>query len=424
MIKFLLKGLLRDRSRSLFPLIVVAAGVLLTVLVNCWMEGVKSDMVKTSAVFETGHVRVMTRAYADDVSQIPNELAILGLDDLMDTLRAEYPDITWRPRIRFGGLLDIPDENGETRDQGPVFGLGLDLLSPNSHEQKIMNLEGAVVNGRLPESPGEILLSDEFAGKLNAKLGETATLMGSTMYGSMAMYNFTIVGTVHFGMTSLDRGAMIADIADIQNALNMEDAAGEVLGMFDKLLYDNELADDIKTDFNSRFNVAADEYSPIMKTLRDQDELATFMEMASSFAGAIIFIFILIMSMVLWNSGLIGGIRRYGEIGVRLAIGESKGHVYRSMILEGIALGVIGTIIGTVLGLLFSYYLQVHGIDVSAVMKNSSLMMSNVMRARVTIESAFIGFIPGVIANVMGTAFAGIGIYRRQTSQLFKELEV
>jgi putative ABC transport system permease protein len=31
---------------------------------------------------------------------------------------------------------------------------------------------------------------------------------------------------------------------------------------------------------------------------------------------------------------------------------------------------------------------------------------------------------PGLIAPLLGTMAAGIGIYRRQTSQLFKELEV
>ncbi|MBN1154799.1 ABC transporter permease [candidate division KSB1 bacterium] len=424
MIKFLIKGLLRDRSRSLFPIIVIAAGVLLTVFLTCWMDGVKSNMVYTSAIFETGHLRVMTRAYNADISQIPNELAIIGIDDLLDTLQAEYPEVLWRPRIRFGGLLDIPDEFGETRDQAPVTGLGIDLLSAESHEKEILNLEKSIVSGRLPQSPGEIVLSDQFARKLNASLGETATLMGSTMYGSMAMYNFTIVGTVNFGMTALDRGTMIADLGDVQVALNMDDAAGEVLGVFRDMLYKDEEASMIAGEFNREHSDEDDEYSPMMKTLKQQEELASFLDMASTFIGVIIFIFVVVMSIVLWNSGLIGGIRRYGEIGVRLAIGESKGHVYRSMILESVVLGIAGSVIGTIIGLAFSYYLQVHGIDITSIMRNASMMMTNVMRARVTPGSAFIGFIPGLIANVIGTAIAGIGIYKRQTSQLFKELEV
>jgi len=35
----------------------------------------------------------------------------------------------------------------------------------------------------------------------------------------------------------------------------------------------------------------------------------------------------------------------------------------------------------------------------------------------------YIGFIPGLFSTVLGTMLSGIGIYRRQTAQLFKELE-
>jgi putative ABC transport system permease protein len=74
-------------------------------------------------------------------------------------------------------------------------------------------------------------------------------------------------------------------------------------------------------------------------------------------------------------------------------------------------------------GVGFSYYLQVVGIDISGMMQNASIMLANVIRARVTPGSFFIGFIPGLLATVLGAAISGRGIYRRETSQLFKELE-
>jgi len=50
-------------------------------------------------------------------------------------------------------------------------------------------------------------------------------------------------------------------------------------------------------------------------------------------------------------------------------------------------------------------------------------MVSNVWRAQVTPASYVIGFIPGLLATFLGTSISGIGIYRRQTSTLMKELE-
>jgi len=130
------------------------------------------------------------------------------------------------------------------------------------------------------------------------------------------------------------------------------------------------------------------------------------------------------MSLILWNSGLMNGIRRYGEIGVRLAIGESKHKVYFSMILESMSIGIIGSILGTFIGVILSYYLQIKGLDVSPFMKDSSMLVVSVFRAKVTLESSYIGFIPGTIATILGAGLSGIGIYQRKTAQLFKELEV
>ena len=50
-------------------------------------------------------------------------------------------------------------------------------------------------------------------------------------------------------------------------------------------------------------------------------------------------------------------------------------------------------------------------------------MMSNTIRAEITHVAYYIGFIPGMFSTVLGAALSGIGIYKRQTAQLFKELE-
>ncbi len=423
MIKFILKGILRDRSRSLFPLITVISGVMLTVLGYCWLGGAQESFFESIAKFETGHLQIMSRAYAEEADQIPNDLAYIGVGSLLEDLKSQYPELIWTPRIKFGGLLDIPDEEGETRDQGPVAGFAVDLFSSETPEKIILNLEEALVRGHLPEKPGEILISDGFARKLNVAVGETATLIGVTMYGGMAAVNFTVSGTVRFGVTVMDRGAMLADITDIQAALDMEDAAGEILGFLKDFTYRDEEAEDIKTSFNARYSKESDEFSPIMGTLLEKSGMSDVMAMLESFSGIIIIIFIAVLSIVLWNAGLIGSLRRYGEIGVRLAMGERKSHLYSSVIAESLMIGFIGSILGTVLGLVFSYYLQVHGLDISSMMENATIMISDVMRAKVTPASFYIGFIPGMAATLLGASIAGIGIYRRKTSMLMKELE-
>jgi putative ABC transport system permease protein len=423
MIKFLFKGLIRDRSRSFFPVLIVVAGVLLTVVLYSWVKGIENNIIRTSANLGTGHVKIMSCAYAQEADQFPNDLALLGIGDLLGKLKEDFLAIIWTPRIRFAGLLDIPDEEGETKAQGPMVGLAVDLLSPSSPELEILNLKDSIVRGQMPKKKGEILVSDEFATKLHIQPGDIATLISSTMYGSMATANFTLAGTVRFGTTAMDRGAMIADIFDIQNVLDMEDAAGEILGFFTDNFYDNEKASEVASKFNANYEKKNDEFSPLMDTLRNQSGLAEMLDYIGSMITVIVGIFIFAMSIVLWNAGLMGSIRRYGEIGIRLAIGEDRGHVYRSMLAESMMIGLIGTFIGTAIGLAIAYYFQMKGINFSFLFKNASILMSNVARARVTPASYFVGFVPGLLASFLGTCISGLGIYKRQTSRLIKELE-
>ena len=97
MISFLFKGLLRDRSRSLFPLLTVLAGVVLTVFLHAWMNGMVSSIIQSTAHYSTGHVCVTTRAYAKEADQIPNDLALLGIDTLITELKHDYPDFLDTP---------------------------------------------------------------------------------------------------------------------------------------------------------------------------------------------------------------------------------------------------------------------------------------------------------------------------------------
>jgi len=423
MIRFLVKGLLRDRHRSLFPVLVVATGVFLTVLLHCWLIGVLGDMIDTNARFATGHVKVVTRAYAEAIDQKPNDLALTDLSELVARLRHDHPDMDWVARIHFGGLLDVPDAAGETKAQAPVAGLAVDLRSPGSTEPARLNIDQALRRGQLPSKRGQVLLSAELAGKLGVGPGDGVTLLSSTMYGSMAMQNFTVAGTVAFGVAAMDRGAMIMDVADAQAAFDMRDAAGELLGYAPRRFYDPRHAARVAEQFNAVRAQETDEFAPVMLRLEDQNELGGMLEYVDQMAGFMIAVFVLAMSIVLWNSGLIGGIRRYGEIGLRLAIGESKGRVYRTMLWESVLVGLVGSVVGALIGLGFAWWLQVKGFDTSGLLKNVTMMAPTVFRARITPVAYFIGFVPGVFSTVLGTLLAGIGIYRRQTAQLFKELE-
>ena len=424
MIKFIIRGILRDKSKSIIPIAVISVGVMVTVMMSGFLEGVFSDVINQNAKLDTGHVKIMTKPYAENKEQLPNDLALLGINELIVSLNLNYPDLIWTPRIKFGGIMDVPDASGNTKLQGPGIGLAISILSEESGELQRLQLNKSLKKGRLPKRSGEIILSDNYATKLNISPGEKITFFGSTMEGSMVFQSYEMTGTVEFGSPLMDKGTFIIDIRDAQNMLDMENGTGELLGYFKDDKYDDQKALVIAENFNAKFQESKDEYAPVMFTLKDQNGLRESLDMGDAFSGIFIFIFILAMSLVLWNTGLIGGLRRYNEFGIRLALGESKNNVFKLLLIEASVIGLIGSIIGTSLGLVFCYYLQEVGIDISKDVANSTIIMPSVMRAYVTSDLFYIGFIPGLFSMLFGTALAGRGIYKRETARLFKELEV
>ena len=425
MIKFLTKGLLRDRSRSLFPVLVITLTVTLVIFTIGFMQGMLNNLLLDTAVILTGHEKVVTRAYSEESQLMPNDLALMDVDQLIENLEQEYPDFFWSPRITFAGLLDVPDENGETKSQGPVIAFGIDFFSDKSRQVEIWKLESSLVSGKLPENRNDALISSKLANQLNLSAGESVTFIGSTMDNAFTTYNFNVSGTFNLRKGQTDKQMMLVDLSGARLALDMDNAASAIFGFTHSLYYDDESAVTLRTDYNTKSD-SLDIFSPFMLALRDGNQMGTMVDISEAMLAIMGGVFLVVVMVVLWNMGLMNGLRRYGEVGLRLAMGESKGQVYRSMISEAVIIGLTGTVIGTGTGLALTYYVQENGLDYTKgieALSNSAMVMPNIFYAQVTPDLFYIGFVPGVLATVLGTMLAGLAIYKREMAQLFKELE-
>ncbi|GJM62811.1 ABC transporter permease [Persicobacter diffluens] len=422
MIKFLMKGLLRDKSRSILPLIVVSLGALLTVFFSGYIKGAIEGMIEQSARFDTGHVKIVTNAYADEISQKPLDLAILEASTLQEKLEKQFPAMTFAQRIQFGGMLDVPDAQGVSRAQGIGSAIAIDLR-PQSGELKRLNIRNAIQQGDLPQNPFEILMGAGMMERLKLKIGEEITFFGATMDGGMAFQNLRLAGTVEFGNAVMDNQTFIIHLPDAQQILDMKDGCAEIVGYLPQEHFD--LAQSLSTQKAFNQLQEAGEFEPTMLALSDQNGMDVILAMVENYTGILTFIFILAISVVLWNTGLLGGLRRYQEFGIRIAMGETKKSIYKSLIAEAILIGFTGATIGSILGIAGVIYLQENGLDIAPYLEgNQSMMIPNVLHARFTPSLLYIGFIPGLCATVLGAILSGRGIFKRQTAELFNELGV
>ena len=71
MIRFLTKGLIRDRSRSLFPVLIITLTVTLVIFTIGFMKGTLNSLLLDTAVILTGHEKIVTRSYNEESHLMP-----------------------------------------------------------------------------------------------------------------------------------------------------------------------------------------------------------------------------------------------------------------------------------------------------------------------------------------------------------------
>ena len=431
MIFFLFRGIFRDKSRFLFPFSVVSIGVALVVALVGFMEGVFMGMIDMTAKLNAGHLRLVNKPFYDEEHLYPLDRALAAQKETKRWLKKNSTyDIEWTPRIRWGALIDVPDANGDTRSQTPVVGMALDLKSPNSSEIRRLQLVESLVKGQLPQDLNEMLMGNALAKDLNVALGQSVTVIGQSFDGGLVADNYLVVGLIRFGVTAMDKKMVLIDLADAQSTFYMDDMVTDWLGYLPSNLSFEHYVE-AKKNINSNLNTWrenppkdwAKDDQPITLSILDQQNMGSMVRTFTVIKSSVVGIFTFLMILVLWNAGVLSGIHRYGEMGLRLAFGESHWKLILTLGIEGLLIGILGSIVGCVLGGTFAWYLQEVGLNMGDTFAKSGLMINDVVRARLTLGGFIQGIVPGIFASVAGTLVASSTIFKRSEANLFRELE-
>ena len=431
MIVFLFRGIFRDKSRFLFPISIVTIGVALVVALVGFMEGVFMGMIDMTANLDTGHLRLVNKPFYDEEHLRPLDRSLAAQKETLKWLKQNTNSaIKWAPRIRWGALLDVPDKNGNTRSQTPVVGMALDLKSSDSFEVKRLRLVESLLKGKLPLGKNEMVIGNQLAQSLKISLGQSVTVLGQSFDGGLVADNYTVVGFVKFGVTAMDKKMVLIDLIDAQNTFYMEDTVTDWLGYFPPSFNFTNYVD-VKNKINFNLNVwtksppkdwVKDDI-PITLSILDQQNIGSMVKTFTLIKSFVVGIFTFLMMLVLWNAGVLSGIHRYGEMGLRLAFGEPHWKLISTLGIEGLFIGILGSIVGCIIGGTFTWYLQDIGLNMGDAFSKSGLMINDVVRARLSLEGFIQGIIPGIFSSVTGTLVASLAIFKRSEANLFRELE-
>jgi putative ABC transport system permease protein len=256
------------------------------------------------------------------------------------------------PRIKFGALVS----RGEKLEG--VLGMGLDLGA----EEKASHLSRFLREGRLPQ-PGrsELLVGQRLLNKLGLKVGSKVTVVANSAYGSLQGRTFTVTGSLVSGLTQLDESSLFMPLSTAQRFVELDDAATELIVMAD----DPAKVPQVSAAVAELVKAGDPEGRYTVVPWYEANSLMSMMIVARKIYDWVYALIVLFASFVVVNTMLMIVNERVREIGMLGALGFTGLQIVTLLVLEGAALGLLGSAVGVVLGSILTKWLSLTGLDLS-----------------------------------------------------------
>ncbi|NOX41530.1 MAG: ABC transporter permease [Alphaproteobacteria bacterium] len=241
--------------------------------------------------------------------------------------------------------------NGERSFAAAVVGVDM------KDDAKISKLSSMVKQGRPLNATdtNAIVLGEGLARNLRLKLGDTVTMLGSGLDGSVAADALKLVGIFKSGVPELDRQVAHVPLARFDEAFGMNGQVNIVAITGNRL---NDIVND-----GRKLNALADKYG---LAYLDWGALAPGIKQAITLDMSTAFIMyltlVVVVVFIILNTLYMSVLERTHEFGILLAIGMKPAQIGKMVWAEMIFLSLVGNGIGILLGIAITLYFQKYGI--------------------------------------------------------------
>ncbi len=209
------RNLFRHRRRTLLLVVVVAYATLAIIFFWGFTDGFLDSIMNAQGRLVAAPVLVTTEAYHGD----PDPSNALADPASLETLALQDPRVhAAAPRIDFGALLRSP------YTMEGVMARGVDP----TREGRVSDLPRSVAAGRMLQGPGEIVLGQGLAERLDVRLGERVAVDASALAGPQAL-GLRLVGLIDAGTAAVDDHVALVDLADARMLTGVSGATGVAL---------------------------------------------------------------------------------------------------------------------------------------------------------------------------------------------------
>lgn len=334
------RNLWRNRGRTLVTASGLAFGYLSAVVLVGLTDGMSAELIENGTRLLVGQVQIHAPDYLPERSVYRTLGGDGGTDVEALLARVEsQPDVAAAtPRLYGGGLVSA----GERTEAGVL--MGIDPL----REPLVSTLLSRLDGGRVPRAgSNEVAVGTEMARLLELSLGDEVVLVAPAVDGSMGNDLFTVAGIFKTGTPGIDASYVVLPLPDLQFLMAMD--PGRV----------HEIALDVVRPWDTPAIASALEATlsaePPALSVRPWTELRPELAESVSLMESMNFIIVLVIfGMAVFgvaNTMIIGTFERQKEFAVVRALGSSRASVGRTVVYEGVLLGVLALAAGALITL-------------------------------------------------------------------------
>ena len=325
----------------------ITVGVTALIVVLGVMNGMQEDL-QSKILGSSPHVMVLERGpalrmnswrnVADSIRQIPEVEAVtpFALTSVVVVRGEEYV----QPADLYGVLLEGAPEDAVTQMEEQI-------------------LEGIHTLGETKSGLPPVVLGVRLADRMAVFPGDSLLIFSLENFGldpmggyRPAVRQFEVTGTFETGMYDYDLNNMYAPLEWVQGILGIQ-AEDQVSGLGVRIS-DPWIANEVSANVQSRVGGA---YFVESWTTTNQS-LFSALQLEKLAMGIILSLIVMVAAFNIVSTLVMVVVDRTSEIGILKSMGMADGQVLRIFVLQGLAIGTLGTALGGGLGLLLSWVLH------------------------------------------------------------------
>ncbi len=377
----------RSKTRSLVIISAITLGVFAGVYTIAFMFGWVNQRVDNVIMTEVSHIQIH---HADYIQTSEVRDYITDINSIKENIESK-PNVAGVSTRLIATCMISSAETGS----------GVQMVGINpENEQKVTNLHTKIIDGAYFEGVkrNPIVIGEKLAKKLKVKVRSKLVVTVTEMDGTLSGGAFRVAGIFKTANSTYDEMRAFVRMEDLQNLIKIEDNAGhEIAVLMNENNIENEIAEQIKTEY------------PTLQTMTWM-ELMPDMKMMNESMNFMMYIFVVIILLALGfgivNTMLMVILERVKELGMLMAVGMNKLRIFSMIVLETIFLSLVGGVIGIGFAVLLTLITGKTGVDLSLWAEGlSSAGFDSIVYPEIGFDSVVIVTILVIVTGILSSIY-------------------